>query len=96
MLFSKKAQEGVTMAILGIVAVIAVVGLVLLFAGGATGKQIEGPTACTCTDAGGPNHLTHIIHPIGVNAPEALQCAFHRDFDARIVNVGGCDPFGQL
>ena len=80
---SKKAQESISLAILGVIAVIAVVGLVMLFKGGTTGRQVDGGAPCLpgerpllergqfvgCTPVGPPE------------ASEAGACADGRDND---------------
>jgi len=89
---SKKAQEGVTMAILGIVAVLAVVGLVLLFKGGAGG----GATGPGFT-RGCPILSTDITQHICAHCDSLGPGVEPRDPElARFFRTPGCEPCSSM
>lgn len=82
MLFSKKAQEHISMAILGIVAVLAVVGLVLLFTKGpAVGRQAGDDFEF---DSGG-----RIPIPLACVLPDGNTCSVE-PWEDRAADVGAC------
>ena len=62
-------QKGIALTILGIVAIIAIVGLVLLFTGGTTGEATREPPKSGC----GSMYNNYPVGPVGFNQKTSME-----------------------
>ena len=81
--------NGISLVILGIVAIVAIIGLVLLFGGkGTAGAATIG---CVTDCEGPPKGICGVCstHPINIDAPTHISSCFP-GFGTRLVTAVGC------